>query len=68
MFTATRVGEGEKEPGLDFRVALRARLPNSVNYCIMILKMTHPRYDNNPVACSCVDYNEKYTLYKDASM
>jgi hypothetical protein len=42
VFTATTVGEGEKEPGLDFRVPLRARLPNSVNDCIMILKLIHP--------------------------
>jgi hypothetical protein len=68
VFTATRVGEGEKEPGQDFRVPLRSRLPNSVNYCIMILKTIHPRYGNNTVVYSCVDYNEKYTLYEDASM
>ena len=63
VFAATRVREGEKEPGQDFRVPLRPRLPNSVNYYIMILKMIHPRYGNNPVVYNCVDYNEKYRLY-----
>lgn len=68
MFTVTRVGEGEKEPGQDFTVPLRARLPNAVNYFIMILKFIHSRYGNNPVVCSCVDYTEKYILYEDESM
>jgi hypothetical protein len=63
VFTATRVREGEKEPGQDFRVPLRERLPNSVNYYTMILKVIHPRYGNNPAVYNCVDYNEKYRLY-----
>lgn len=68
MLTETRVREGEKEPGQDLRVSLRARLLNSVNYFIMILRMIHSRHGNNPVVYNCVDYTEKYRLYEDASM
>jgi hypothetical protein len=44
VFNQTRVGEGDKEPGQDFTEPLRVRLPNLVNYCIILIKMIHPSY------------------------